>query len=91
MGVIAQAHGLVSLVVGLILCGFGYARINPATARGALAWFSPRFRATAMGAKQTGVPIGAVALATTATMVNDQWRVVELALIIVLSSRRWPS
>lgn len=84
MAAIAQAQGLAGLVTGLVLCGFGYALINPATARGALAWFAPRYRATAMGAKQTGVPIGAVALAMTATVVGDQWRMLALALTTML-------
>jgi predicted MFS family arabinose efflux permease len=84
MAVIAQARGLAGLVIGLVLCGFGYALINPATARGALAWFSARHRATAMSAKQTGVPIGAVALAMTATVVGDQWRMLALALTTLL-------
>jgi MFS family permease len=84
MAAIAQAHGVGSLVIGLVLCGFGYALINPATARGALAWFSPRHRATAMGAKQTGVPIGAVVMAMTVTVVGDEWRMLALVLITVL-------
>lgn len=74
MASIATARGLGGLVLGLSLCGFGYALVNPATARGVLAWFDARYRATAMGVKQTGVPIGAVALAALVAIFAEDWR-----------------
>ena len=77
---IAMAQSLVALVAGTVLCGFGYALVNPATARGVLAWFDARHRATAMGVKQTGVPIGAVILAALVALFAEEWRGLALVL-----------
>lgn len=46
------------LLLGMYLMGSGYSFTNPSTAKGVFDWFPQRRRATAMGAKQTGVPIG---------------------------------
>src|SRR4051812_9978869 len=43
--------------------GLGYSFLNPASTRGVMEWFSREERATAMGIKQTGVPIGGVVTA----------------------------
>ncbi len=83
MSLIAFAHGAVSLALGLALCGLGYVLVNPSTARGVLAWFDIRHRATAMGVKQTGVPIGAVAIAMLAALVED-WRMFAVVLAITM-------
>jgi nitrate/nitrite transporter NarK len=40
------------------LSGLGYGGVNPPTTQGVLAWFSGRFRGTAMGVKQTGFALG---------------------------------
>ena len=61
-GALAFAHAgsFAGAVAATTVMGFGYSIVNPATASGILAWFSARRRATAMGFKQTGVPIGGV-------------------------------
>jgi len=46
--------------VSFFLAGFGYSFLNPASTIGVMTWFAPDERATAMGAKQTGVPAGGV-------------------------------
>jgi MFS family permease len=84
MAQVAVSGGAVGLSVGLAICGLGYALINPATARGVLSWFDSRHRATAMGVKQTGVPIGAVAIAMMAGALADRWQ--SLAIAIALST-----
>ncbi len=43
--------------------GLGYSFLNPASTKGVMAWFHRDERATAMGAKQTGVPAGGVVAA----------------------------
>jgi len=43
--------------------GLGYSFLNPASTIGVMAWFPRAERATAMGAKQTGVPTGGVVAA----------------------------
>lgn len=79
MSLIAFAGGAIGLSAGLALCGLGYVLVNPATARGVLAWFDIRNRATAMGVKQTGVPVGAVVIAMLAAVIED-WRLFAFAL-----------
>ena len=48
------------------LAGFGYSFLNPASTIGVMLWFPRDERATAMGAKQTGVPGGGVLAAVVA-------------------------
>jgi ACS family hexuronate transporter-like MFS transporter len=49
-----------------LLAGLGYSFLNPASTKGVMAWFHRGERATAMGAKQTGVPAGGVVAALVA-------------------------
>ena len=44
----------------LLLSGIGYSSVNPATTKGVMRWFPPQGRATAMGVKQTGIPLGGI-------------------------------
>jgi MFS family permease len=80
MTAVSRAPGMALAAFGLAVCGFGYAMVNPATARGVFDAFPHRGRATAMGIKQTGVPTGGIlaALATAATG-GAPWREMALA------------
>jgi MFS family permease len=49
-----------SACVSFFLAGLGYSFLNPASTIGVMTWFGRDERATAMGAKQTGVPAGGV-------------------------------
>jgi len=49
----------------LLLSGIGYSSVNPATTKGVMRWFPPQGRATAMGIKQTGIPLGGILAAST--------------------------
>jgi MFS family permease len=49
-----------SACVSFFFAGFGYSFLNPASTIGVMTWFPRDERATAMGAKQTGVPAGGV-------------------------------
>lgn len=62
---LTQAEGLPLALAALLTMGWGYSITNPATARGVLEWFPPNRRATAIGVKQTGVPVGGVLAAGT--------------------------
>ncbi len=55
---ISTANSFLLICIMLFLAGLGHAAINPATAKVVMAWFPLKRRATAMGLKQTGVPIG---------------------------------
>ncbi len=56
--------------------GLGYSFLNPASTRGVMEWFSREERATAMGIKQTGVPVGGVltALVAPSLVLVAGWR-----------------
>jgi len=72
---LGQAGGFGGAAACLLLAGLGYAALNPATAKGILLWIPERERATAMGIKQTGVPIGgAVAAGAGALAAALGWR-----------------
>jgi MFS family permease len=64
------------------LAGLGYSFLNPASTKGVMAWFGPEERATAMGAKQTGVPAGGVVAALVAPLLVSWvgWRAALAAL-----------
>ncbi|HSR12630.1 MAG TPA: MFS transporter, partial [Thermodesulfobacteriota bacterium] len=49
----------------LLLSGIGYSSVNPATTKGIVRWFAAQGRATAMGIKQTGIPLGGILAAFT--------------------------
>lgn len=55
---ISFAHSFFMVCAFLFLAGMGHATINPSTGKAVMDWFSEKRRATAMGIKQTGVPIG---------------------------------
>ena len=51
--------GAFSLLTAIMACaGAGYGMLNPTTAKAAMAWFPRRQRATAVGLKQVGLPLG---------------------------------
>ncbi len=56
----SQAENFHMALAALAAMGAGYSISNPATARGVLEWFPVERRATAMGIKQVGVPIGGI-------------------------------
>ena len=57
---LGQATDFTFALGSVAVMGLGYSLVNPATARGVLEWFPPERRATAMGVKQTGVPLGGI-------------------------------
>jgi ACS family hexuronate transporter-like MFS transporter len=81
---LSQATGFALAFGSCAVMGLGYSITNPATARGVLEWFPLQRRATAMGIKQTGVPIGGVlaagngALVTLVTWQNIMWLIAAL-------------
>jgi predicted MFS family arabinose efflux permease len=79
--IFSQAHGFAGAVAATVVMGFGYSIVNPSTAKGILTWFSARRRATAMGVKQTGVPIGGVLAAANGALVTlVSWQSIFLAM-----------
>ena len=77
----ARAGSFTGAVAATTIMGFGYSIVNPSTAKGVLTWFSSRRRATAMGFKQTGVPIGGVLAAANGALVTlFSWQSIFVAV-----------
>ena len=68
--VLSQATDFPMALAALALMGIGYSISNPATARGVFDWFPPERRATAMGIKQVGVPLGGILAAGNGALVT---------------------
>ncbi len=80
---LSLAGGFVAAVFAMGVTGLAYSFVNPATSKGVFLWFPPNRRGTAMGIKQTGVPLGGIlgaALGALATQV--EWR----ALLYVVAA-----
>lgn len=52
------APGFSLLVVTVVLAGFSFGAVNPTSTKGVLLWFPARSRATVVGIKQAGFPLG---------------------------------
>src|SRR5204863_155120 len=59
--VAALARDLAAMLVCLVIAGFGFAVLNPATGKAIVEWFPPRERGRAMGIKQAGLTFGGMA------------------------------
>lgn len=59
----ARAPDFPTLLGCLLVAGFGFAVLNPATSKAIVDWFLPRERGQAMGIKQAGLTLGGVASA----------------------------
>lgn len=56
--VAAGAPSFPLLVAIMVFAGAGYGMLNPTTAKAVIAWFPQRQRATVIGLKQVGLPLG---------------------------------
>ncbi len=83
MGCFAYVDTLATAALAMMLCGAGYALVNPATARSVLMWFPMQGRATAMSIKQAGVPAGGAAVALVAGSAGADWRSLALGIAAV--------
>lgn len=64
-------YGLVLFL--LVLGGFGFSVLNPATGRAVVEWFPPRERGIAMGVKQTGLTLGGLTAALVLPPIARSW------------------
>lgn len=77
----SRSSVLPTAIMSMAALGIGYAFINPATARGVMDWAPPARRATGMGIKQTGVPIGGILAAGSALLgASIGWRAALVCL-----------
>ena len=56
--VVGASASYVLLSVLMMLAGAGYGMLNPTTAKAVMSWFPRRHRATVVGLKQVGLPLG---------------------------------
>ncbi len=76
---LSTVNSLPVALLALGLMGVGYSIVNPASARGVLNWIPSDYRATAMGFKQTGVPLGGVLAALSGVLATVfGWRFMML-------------
>jgi len=70
------ADGLGRILGCLVVAGFGFSVLNPATGKAVIDWFPPRRRGVAMGVKQTGLTLGGVvgALVLPPLAAASDWR-----------------
>jgi sugar phosphate permease len=98
----SRADGLAALLGCLLIGGFGFSVLNPATGKAVIDWFPPRRRGVAMGIKQTGLTLGGVAGALTLPPLaaSADWRYalvvaglasIACAVLIVLAYRSAPA
>jgi predicted MFS family arabinose efflux permease len=57
-GLMAVAPDYSSLVAAVVLAGVGFGAVNPTSTKAVLVWFPARSRATVVGVKQAGFPLG---------------------------------
>jgi len=69
----AASPNLAVLLTLLVLGGFGFSVLNPATGRAVVEWFPPRERGMAMGIKQTGLTLGGLAAALVLPPIALAW------------------
>jgi len=82
---LSQANDLPTALAALALTGVGYSISNPATARGVFEWFPPARRATAMGIKQVGVPLGGIlAAGNGALSAFYSWKLLLLGVVALI-------
>jgi predicted MFS family arabinose efflux permease len=85
---LAAQAGRFDLLLGLMVAaGAGYGMLNPTTAKAAIAWFPRRQRATAVGLKQVGLPLGGAlgALALPPLALALGWRTAVIASAAALA------
>ena len=83
-----------ALIAIMILAGTGYGMLNPTTAKAVISWFPRRQRATVVGLKQVGLPLGGAvgALLMPPLALWMGWRVavaLPASLIALLAGLTW--
>jgi MFS transporter, ACS family, aldohexuronate transporter len=89
VGAGADTSSFAVLLACLVVGGFGFSVLNPATGKAIVDWFPPRRRGAAMGIKQTGLTLGGVAAALTLPPIAAalHWRraLVVAALVAIIA------
>ena len=91
---VGGSHAFPLMAVCMVLAGAGYGILNPTTTKAGMAWFPPRQRATVVGLKQVGLPLGGAvgALVMPPLALAFGWRtavVLPAALVALLALVTW--
>jgi len=91
---VGGSHAFPLMAVCMVVSGAGYGILNPTTTKAGMAWFPPRQRATVVGLKQVGLPLGGAlgALIMPPLALAFGWRtavVLPAALVAVLALVTW--
>lgn len=91
---VAGSPSFLALSALMMVAGAGYGMLNPTTAKAVMAWFPRRHRATVVGLKQVGLPlggaVGALVMPPLALWVG--WRpavTLSAAVILALALLTW--
>jgi predicted MFS family arabinose efflux permease len=57
-GLMMLAPGYATLMTAVVVAGLAFGAVNPTSTKGVLVWFPPELRATVVGIKQAGFPLG---------------------------------
>ena len=90
----AAATSFSLLLVIMVAAGVGYGMLNPTTAKAVISWFPRRQRATVVGIKQVGLPLGGAlgALVMPPLALSVGWRaavIISAAASAVLCALTW--
>ncbi len=82
------------LIVLMVVAGTGYGMLNPTSAKAVMAWFPRRQRATVVGLKQVGLPLGGAlgALLIPPLALGFGWRpavALSASVIALLAALTW--
>ncbi|OLB95820.1 MAG: hypothetical protein AUH30_14200 [Candidatus Rokubacteria bacterium 13_1_40CM_68_15] len=84
---VSAAGSYATLILLMIVAGFGYGMLNPTSTKAVMAWFPPAQRATVIGLKQVGLPfggaLGAALMPALALAVGWRLAVATSALVIL--------
>jgi sugar phosphate permease len=91
---VGGSHAFPLMAVCMVVAGAGYGILNPTTTKAGMAWFPPRQRATVVGLKQVGLPLGGAvgALVMPPLALAFGWRtavVLPAALVALLAFVTW--
>lgn len=88
MMMMSVTASFVQAVIIMFLAGLGRGTVLPASTKAIMDWFPPRSRATAMGMKQTGMPVAglvtAVVLPAVALTLGWRYAVALVGILIVV-------
>jgi len=84
----STAHSYLTFIVLLIAAGFGYGVLNPTSTKAVMAWSPPAHRATLVGFKQVGLPLGGMlgAALLPALALALGWRIALVISALVIAA-----